>query len=178
MGINAKWDISKAQQVKAIKALTAELAPLRAKVGISQGELSKLVGISRQTYSTIECGNRMMSWNTFLSLLLFYDYNSLTHQIIRDIGAFPEELMELFNNGEPNLKTEGIAGIPRSITDKLDEAAYRSIRTVIMLEYARCANIPGDAVVKSFDGIDFTAPEENERAADALREIKESRKHR
>ena len=70
----AKWEITKTQQMQFIDALTNELAPLRAKVGISQGELATLIGVSRQTYSAIESGKRKMSWNTYLSLILFYDY--------------------------------------------------------------------------------------------------------
>ena len=42
------------------------------------------------------------------------------------------------------------------IENILDEQALHSIRTLIMLEYARCSQLPGDAVVKSFDGKTFT----------------------
>ena len=75
MSDSSKWEVTKYQQARFIDALTSELAPLRAKVGISQGDLAALIGVSRQTYSAIECGKRKMSWNTYLSLFLFYDYN-------------------------------------------------------------------------------------------------------
>ena len=153
----AKWEITKTQQIQFIDALTNELAPLRAKVGISQVELATLIGISRQTYSAIESGKRKMSWNTYLSLILFYDYNSVTHQMIRTINAFPTELIKKFNDGEesPYINTTSIAGVPDSITEKLDAQAFHAIRTVIMVEYARCTNLPGDTVVKAFDGTIF-----------------------
>ena len=61
-----------------ISILTEELPVLRAKVGLSQDELSNIIGISRQTYSAIETNKRKMSWNTFLSLLLVFGYNEKT----------------------------------------------------------------------------------------------------
>lgn len=67
------WSISKEEKEKLITTLTPELVVLRAKAGISQEELSDLIGVSRQTYSAIERGAKQMSWSTFLSLILFYD---------------------------------------------------------------------------------------------------------
>lgn len=81
MNASAKWEITKKQQLFFIKTLTAELPALRAKVGVSQSEIASLIGVSRQTYSSIECGKRLMSWSTYLSLVLFFDYNNTTHQI-------------------------------------------------------------------------------------------------
>lgn len=151
---SAKWKISKNKQLEFINRLTEELTSLRAKAGISQGDLASLVGISRQTYSAIEGGKRLMSWNTFLSLILFFDYNNTTHQMLRNIKAFPEELVRNFNNGghDPYAANSSIAGIPQAVTQKLDDAALHAIRTVVMVEYARCVNLPGDDVVKAFDG--------------------------
>lgn len=154
MNENAKWEITKKQRLVFIKALTPELPSLRAKVGISQNELATLIGVSRQTYSSIECGKRLMSWSTYLSLILFFDYNNATHQMIRNIKAFPEDLVLNFNNGEKDAysRANGIAGIPQTITEKLDDQALHAIRTVVMVEYARCVNLPGDDVVKAFEG--------------------------
>ena len=150
----AKWEITKKQRLEFIKALTPELTSLRAKVGISQNEIATLIGISRQTYSSIERGKRLMAWSTYLSLILFFDYNNATHQMIRNIKAFPEDLVFNFNDGEkdPYSRANGIAGIPQTITEKLDDQALHAIRTVVMIEYARCANLSGDDVVKAFEG--------------------------
>lgn len=173
---DTKWDIPVSQQMKYIKALTEELATLRARSGISQGDLAKVIGVSRQTYSSIECGNRLMSWSTYLSLILFYDYNNATRKLLRSSDAFPEEMLKAFNDGKSVAGDSLLAEIPDSVTSKLDDAAYQAIRTVIMLEYARCAKLPGDAVVKAFDGIAFRKPEKNEKAANALKAIRESRR--
>ena len=93
------WSISKEEKKKLITMLAPELVVLRAKAGISQEELSDLIGVSRQTYSAIERGAKQMSWSTFLSLILFYDCNQKTHQVLRSIKAIPQEVMLAFNAG-------------------------------------------------------------------------------
>ena len=84
-----------------ISILTEELPVLRAKIGLSQDELSNIVGISRQTYSAIETNKRKMSWNTFLSLLLVFGYNektaTYTATMLEMSGAFPVELKNILN---------------------------------------------------------------------------------
>lgn len=175
MSLEEKWELTKKQQSEFINALTPELTALRAKANISQADIANLLGISRQTYSSIERGTSQMSWPVFLSIILFYDYNASTHQMIRDIGAFPEKLIETFNGKDFLGGSDGIAGIPKSVTDELDDAAYQAIRTVIMLEYARCKNLPGEAIIKSFNGISFIKPENNIQTAHALKRIRESR---
>ena len=80
-----------------IDTLTEELPALRAKIAITQEELCGIVGISRQTYSAIETKKRKVSWNVFLSLIMFFTNNEKTAPVIESIGAFPEELREMLN---------------------------------------------------------------------------------
>lgn len=62
----------------------------------------------------------------------------------------------------------------KTIVDSLDEQALRSIQTLIMVEYARCTDTPGDVVVKSFDGKNFNPTQPPEpRVTEALKSIKE-----
>lgn len=82
---------------KLIEILTDELPVLRAKIGISQNDVSKIVGIARQTYCAIETKKRKMSWNTFLSLILFYGYNDKTTNIVEASGAFPPSLRKMLS---------------------------------------------------------------------------------
>lgn len=82
---------------KLIDILTEELPSLRAKIGLTQEELSHIIGISRPTYSAIETGKRSMSWNVYLSLLLYFMQNEKTLPVIERIGAFPEELKKTMN---------------------------------------------------------------------------------
>ncbi|MCI7492190.1 MAG: helix-turn-helix transcriptional regulator [Lachnobacterium sp.] len=80
-----------------IDTLTDELPVLRARIGIKQEELSDILGISRQTYSAIETKKRKMTWNMFISLLMFFTQNKKTAPVIEMIGAFPDELKNIMN---------------------------------------------------------------------------------
>lgn len=155
MSKNIKWNFTKEEQIKCMETLKEHLPVLRAKASISQAKLASMIGVSRQTYSSIESGRKPMSWNIYLALLLFFDYNGLTHQMLREVRAFPERLILSFNNWDEQLEpgSNSIAGIPESITNKLDDQAFHSIKTVVMLEYARCTNVEGDEIIKAFDGV-------------------------
>lgn len=91
--IRGKWVVSPDYKDSYIEVLTENLLPLRTKAEITQEELSAMVGISRQTYYAIETRRRQMSWNTHLSLILFFDTNVATHSMLRDINAYPIDLM-------------------------------------------------------------------------------------
>ena len=67
---------------KLLSLLVEELPVLRAKIGLSQGELSDIIGVSRQTYSAIETRKRKMTWNTFLSIVLVFGYNEKTSDML------------------------------------------------------------------------------------------------
>lgn len=80
-----------------INILTKELPVLRAKIGVSQDEISNIIGISRQTYSAIETGKHQMSWNTFLSLVLVFGCNEKTSAMIDSMKIISPELSEAIN---------------------------------------------------------------------------------
>ena len=90
-------EISDIDKDKLIDILTEELPVLRAKIGLSQDDLSSIIGISRQTYSSIETGKRRMTWNTFLSLILMFGFNEKTSTILEASGAMSPELKEVLN---------------------------------------------------------------------------------
>lgn len=90
-------DMLKIDKEKLIAILTEELPVLRAKLGLSQEELSEIIGISRQTYSGIETKRRPMTWNTFLSLVFVYSQNEKTVDMLKNCGAFPETLRQTLN---------------------------------------------------------------------------------
>ena len=139
----SKFFLTEEEKDKFIDALTPELSLLRAKAEISQEEIANLIGISRQTYGSIERKARKMSWNTYLSLILFYDYNKKTHKMIRNISAFPHELIKRFNDGEEPVDFELnmlFKADTKNIIDSLDEQAISTIKTILMVEYSRCNN--------------------------------------
>lgn len=88
-----KWTVEQSYKSTCIELLSENLISLIAKASITQAEIANLVGISRQTYYAIENGQRTMSWNTYLSLLLFFDTNNATHNMLRDLNVYPKELM-------------------------------------------------------------------------------------
>lgn len=89
--------ISKIDKEHLINLLTEELPVLRAKIGLTQGDLSSIIGVSRQTYSAFETKKRIMHWNTFLSIVLFFDNNENTKSLLEASGVFPDELKQLLN---------------------------------------------------------------------------------
>lgn len=90
-------DIREIDKERLIDILTEELPVLRAKIGLSQEDLSGIIGISRQTYSSIETKKRRMSWNTYLSIILFFENNERTKDLLEVIGVFPKELKNVLN---------------------------------------------------------------------------------
>ena len=73
---------------------------LRAKAEISQAELCNIIGLSRQSYSSIESGKKRMAWTTYLSLILFFDSNLDTQEMLRNLKGYPTELFRRINNGK------------------------------------------------------------------------------
>lgn len=172
-GIN-KANISEAEREKLITKLTDELFFLRTKLGLSQEELSEVLGVSRQTYSTIETKRRMMSWGMYLSLVLIFDNSAQTHSIVRESGIYPYMLFGTNENSDDSQRIADISGFMiEDIKGKLDNQALHTIETVVMLEYARCNRMSGDDVLKSFDGRRLTKPTGQEIAiSNAINAIK------
>lgn len=157
-----------------ISKLVGELPVLRTRLELSQTELATLIDVSRQTYSAIETRRRKMSWGTFLSLILIFDNNARTHDIIRREGLFPQNIIQ---DMDSDLMVEDISSFVnidgKTLKDNLDEQAMHTIESVIMIEYARCNNISGDAVIKAFNGRRFDQVEDKDvRAKRALDKIK------
>lgn len=66
-------------------------------IGVSRDDTSVIIGVSRQTYFEIETNKRKMTWNAFLSLILFFDQNEKTCDFLNHIGAFSEALKHISN---------------------------------------------------------------------------------
>ena len=159
MSFYKKILLSDEERKKYISDFIPELPSLRIKAGFSQEELANVIGVSRQTYGAIERGTQKLTWNTYLSLIFFFDYNIATHDMLRSISGFPKEFM-LQLNKQDNIKNLDISAMVDSNTKNLlqflDEKAKHTIKTLIMLEYARCTETPGEKVVKAFDGTELT----------------------
>ena len=153
------WLLPDAEKDEFIAKLTPNLAVLRKQAEISQEELANLIGVSRQTYSAIERKIRRMSWSTYLSLMLFFDHNQKTHNMLRILSLFPKELVSHFNGGKDVREfdiSDFLGANSQEIIDHLDEQAKQTIHSIVMMEYARCTQLPSDAVIKSFGGMSYT----------------------
>ena len=65
--------------------------------GLSQNELSKMVGISRWTYCVMETRKFPMTWATYMALRLVFDNNERTKELLAVLNVFPQELKDIFN---------------------------------------------------------------------------------
>lgn len=97
------WCFTAEEKDALISRLTVELPALRGAVKATQDEIASAIGISRQTYNAIEMQKRKMSWNTYMALILFFDYNPNSHYTIRQLDAFPYRLDECWLSGKMDL---------------------------------------------------------------------------
>lgn len=150
MKYGKRWSITKEKKQEYIQRLLPHLASLRARAGLSQDELAGLVGVSRQTYCLTESGARTLSWNTYLSIVMFFDYNCKTHDLLRGTGAFPEDLFYQFNPGENQQFSSSFSEVPElnRLFLELDDGGKNAVRALLVAEYARCIGNDKAAMVK------------------------------
>ena len=86
-----------------IEIFRNELSVLRAKAKISQEIVAKKIGISRQTYSSIETGKREMSWTVFLALVAYFQNNELTKETLSKIDGFDNLLSSAIDDSKSNI---------------------------------------------------------------------------
>lgn len=143
MKYGKKWSITNEKKQEYINRLLPQLAALRAKAGLSQDELASLVGVSRQTYCLTESGARSLSWNTYLSIVMFFDYNCRTHNLLRSSGAFPEDLFYQFNPGEEKVPESSLSSVPElnKLFFSLDENGKNAVRACVVTEFTRCKRL-------------------------------------
>ena len=72
--------------------MTDNLRVLRNKLGFTQDELARKIGISRQTLVNIENKNRDMSWNTFVALIAVFRAESSTSDLLDHFGIYTDNL--------------------------------------------------------------------------------------
>ena len=60
----------------------------------------------------------------------------------------------------------------QEILESLDQQALQSIRSVIMVEYARCSQLPSEAIIKSFGGLSLSQATSVARDAEVAKTIK------
>ena len=74
---------------KYLKNMTGNLQMLRAKLGLTQEEICKLVGVSRQTIVQAE-KNSKLSWGNYLSLVFLFTKNKETKELMDFLDIYPK----------------------------------------------------------------------------------------
>ena len=77
--------------------MTGNLQMLRAKLGLTQEEICKLVGVSRQTIVQAE-KNSKLSWGNYLSLVFLFTKNKETKELMDFLDIYPKEFDGLFSD--------------------------------------------------------------------------------
>ncbi len=80
-----------------IQKLTHELPVLRARLGASQADIAERIGISRQTYNSIETKKREMNWTTFVALVAVFQNNQETRRMLNTIDGFEKEIVNVMS---------------------------------------------------------------------------------
>lgn len=75
-----------------IQKLIHELPVLRARLGATQADIAERIGISRQTYNSIETLKREMNWTTFVALIAVFQNNQETRRMLNSIENFEREI--------------------------------------------------------------------------------------
>ena len=75
-----------------IDRMTDNLPVLRKKLRLTQEDLALRIGSSRGNVMQMETGRRKMTWNTFLSLVLVFEKNPETAQMLRMLQIYTTEL--------------------------------------------------------------------------------------
>lgn len=73
-----------------IKKLNYELPVLRARLGASQAEIADRLGISRQTYCSIETGKKDMNWTICVALFAVFHSNAETREMLKRIEGLKD----------------------------------------------------------------------------------------
>lgn len=74
------------------ETMAENLPVLRNKAGLTQENLARIIGLTRQTIVAVETGKRMLPWNTFLSLILIFSKNNQTERLLEFFGIYTKEL--------------------------------------------------------------------------------------
>lgn len=90
--MNTLETFKKINKEELIDRFIYELPILRSRVGMTQDEISEIIGVSRQTYSSIETRKRKLPWTTYMSLLMVFYFNPDTREALESADLFPEEL--------------------------------------------------------------------------------------
>lgn len=85
-----------------MKSMSTNLPLLRSKLNLSQEELANLLGVTRQTISSLENGQRKMTWSVFLALILIFFRNEPTKRLLVALNIYTPKLNDFLNISKNN----------------------------------------------------------------------------
>ena len=80
-----------------MKNMCDNLAVFRTKLNVSQEDLADRLGITRQSISAFESGQRKLTWSVFLALVLIFFKNQETKRLLVALEIYTKELDEFLN---------------------------------------------------------------------------------
>ncbi len=95
--LSVKNNLCEKNKEELIDKLVYELPILRARVNMTQDEISEIAGLSRQSYSALETKKRKMTWSNFMALLFVFYFNPSTRDEVENAGLFPDYLKEIMS---------------------------------------------------------------------------------
>lgn len=96
--VREKYLITDDYRKASIELLIDNLAALRARLNITQEELANVIGVSRQTFYSIETGKREMSWPIYMAIIFFFDSIPDTSEMMKKLRIYPIDLIMRFND--------------------------------------------------------------------------------
>ena len=85
--------------------MTMNLPTLRCKMGLSQEDLAKMIGVSRSTISNIENKRQPLQWSLFLSLLMIFTNNDETKKLLGPMEIYSDEQNDFVKAKDKNWRT-------------------------------------------------------------------------
>lgn len=100
--------MNKKEKMILMNNMSSNLSLLRTKIGLSQNELADLVGLTRQTISSLETGQRKMTWSVFLALILIFFRNEPTKKLLVALNIYTPELNKYLNISKTDIDNKSI----------------------------------------------------------------------
>lgn len=98
--------MNKEEKKALMTVMETNLSVLRLKLNLSQEDLANLLGVTRQTVSSFESGQRHMTWSVFLALVLIFFRNEPTKKLLVALNIYTPELNKFLNISKTTSNTK------------------------------------------------------------------------
>ena len=90
--------LSEESKSNSIKNMSDNLVALRTMLHLTQAQLAEIMGVTRQTLVLYETGKRVMTWNTFLTLMFIFTQKRETRELLNILNIYTDEMKDLYDN--------------------------------------------------------------------------------